>query len=62
MKKEMSYKIPESVKKTGIRTAAILDAAETSVVLAAFKAISSCTSFALDRIYPNSKTLNNGLN
>jgi hypothetical protein len=59
MKKETSFKIQESMKTTGTRIGATLEKAEASVMLAAFKAISTCTSLALDRFNPNSKATNN---
>jgi hypothetical protein len=40
--------------------AAAFEEAEKSVMLVAFKAISSCTQFALDRFSQNSKAMNNG--
>ncbi|MGD6851873.1 MAG: hypothetical protein ACQCN6_07440 [Candidatus Bathyarchaeia archaeon] len=53
--KNKSLRSFESVKKTGTRMASALEGAATSVMLTAFKAISVCTTFALDRFSQNSK-------
>ncbi len=57
MKKSLTY----HMKKTGTRLSAAIEIAETSLVLAAFKAISSCTSFVLDRAYQTSQRRHNNL-
>lgn len=62
MKYKTSFSIPEYMKKTGSRISAVIEEVEAAVILAAFKAISACTSTALDRIAQNSNAANNGVN
>ena len=62
MKKVMSLKILEEIKTKATRTATALEEAGGAAMMAAFKAISLCTSFALDRYSPNSKAMNNHIN
>ncbi len=62
MKGEISFKIRERMKKGATRIATMLEETETSTTLAAFEAISLCTSFALDRFSPNSTAVNNSAN
>jgi len=48
-----------SMKTTGTKTALAIEGAATRMVLAAFKAVSKCTCFALDRVAETSRPRHN---
>lgn len=59
MQTELSYRLLEGIKKTGIRMTVTLEEIEKIVLLTAFKVIFTCTSLALDRFSQDGKPLNN---
>jgi len=59
-KDEISLKT--SMKTTGLKTTSALEGAATRMVLAAFKAVSTCTCFALDRVAETSRPRHNYAN
>ncbi len=59
---EKTKSLKTSVKTTGLKTASALEGAATRMVLTVFKAISTCTCFAIDRASKSSRARNNYVN